>query len=70
MILDERSTRRAVRTELVHALEDAGWDEETAEVLADFHEEHGRPRVAELLRRGRRELPLPGAGRHWNCGKR
>lgn len=46
---ERRRVHLSLHDEAREPLEDDAW----LEVLADFHEEHGRLRLAELLRRGR-----------------
>jgi hypothetical protein len=50
---EKRAERRGVHLSLHDEARAPREDEAWLEVLADFHEEHGRLRLAELLRRGR-----------------
>lgn len=51
--LEKKGARRAVQVRVSAELRLAFEAEDLLEVLADFHEEHGRFGLAEQLRRGR-----------------
>lgn len=50
---EKKAERREVHQAVDDELRDAKEKDELLEVLADFHEEHGRFTLAERLRRGR-----------------
>lgn len=51
--VEKKGERRAVKVAVDDELRETRAPEELLEVLADFHEEHGRFELAERLRRGR-----------------